>query len=175
MNGETSLQELIELSIARDTHAFERLVGMLDRKLFGFLCSRTRSRDEALDSLQETFVALWVALARFTYRSDEGFYRFLYTTAKRKLPRRNPLQSVLLGDAPEIPDESFARAATVKGDVGSALLRLDDAARDIVTLHHWSGFTFKEIGAMLVMSEGAVRVRHHRALEKMRSALTAYA
>jgi len=40
--------------------------------------------------------------------------------------------------------------------------------REVVRLRYWSGLTFGEIAAVLNTNEGTVKVRHHRAIEKLR-------
>lgn len=175
MTNEASLQGLVERSAASDAAAFRSLMEALDKKLFRFLVSRTNSREEAVDILQDTFVDIWHALPAFEYRSDESFYRFMYTIAKRKLSRVGKNRSHPLPDPDALPDETFSYEAPLKVDVALALRKLEETSRDIVVLRHWSGFSFGEIGAMLSMKEEAVRVRHHRALSKLRELLPLYA
>lgn len=175
MTIEASLQGLVERSAASDAAAFRALMEALDRKLFRYLVSRTNSREEAVDTLQDTFVDMWHALPRFEYRSDESFYRFLYTIAKRRLSKVGKHRSQPLPEPDTLADESFSHEAPLKADVALALRKLEETSRDIVVLRHWSGFSFGEIGAMLSMKEEAVRVRHHRALSKLRELLPLYA
>lgn len=175
MTGEASLQGLVERSAALDAAAFRSLITMLDQKLFRYLSSRTNTREEAVDILQDTFIDIWHVLPKFEYRSDEGFYRFVYTILKRKLSRTGKERSVSLPEPDALLDDTFTHEAPLKADVALALSKLEDTSRDIVMLRHWSGFTFREIGAMLTMKEEAVRVRHHRALNKLRELLPLYA
>ncbi|HRH24635.1 MAG TPA: sigma-70 family RNA polymerase sigma factor [Candidatus Paceibacterota bacterium] len=175
MTDEVSLQGLVERSVALDAAAFRALIETLDGKLFRYVSSRTNSREEAIDILQDTFIALWHALPRFEYRSDAGFYRFVYTITKRHLSKVGSTRSLPLPDPDMLPDDAFLQEAPRNADVALALKKLGDTARDIVVLRHWSEFSFKEIGAMLSMKEEAVRVRHHRALSKLRELLPLYA
>ncbi|UOQ78576.1 sigma-70 region 4 domain-containing protein [Hymenobacter sp. 5516J-16] len=43
------------------------------------------------------------------------------------------------------------------------------AQREILDLHRFQGFDYAEIGQMLGCSEGAARVKAHRALEALRT------
>jgi RNA polymerase sigma factor (sigma-70 family) len=54
-------------------------------------------------------------------------------------------------------------------DIERAVKTLDAEEQEIITLHHWSGHTFGEIGEMLGMTESAVRVRHHRAVRSLQT------
>lgn len=55
------------------------------------------------------------------------------------------------------------------GEVFELLAALEsDSERKIVTFHYLFGYTYAEIGSMLSLSEGAVKVAAHRALKKLR-------
>ena len=172
MNGAATLQGLVEKSVGGDTGSFRALVAEVESKLFSYLRSRTSSREDALDALQDVLIDLWQSLRKFEYRSDAGFYRFVFTIAKRKLYRlyRAP-HLVSLDDIDDVADTTKVQDRGDTDALERAIHTLDSTARDIVTLKHWSGFSFGEIGALLSMKEEAVRVRHHRALAKMRTIL----
>ena len=65
----TELQKLIEKTKNRDARAFQAMFELLSDRLFKYAFSRSKSRDDALDIVQETFVELWKALEGFTYSS----------------------------------------------------------------------------------------------------------
>ncbi len=168
--GET-LAGLVQGAVEGDTRSFRMLMQHLDQKLFVYVRSRTATRDEAMDTLQDVLVAIWQGLKGFEYRSDAAFYRFVYTIARRKLSKIHRSTTLSLEDVDDISDTSFADGAVDRVGVQTALATLEPVARDIVTLRHWSRFSFKEIGDLLSMKEEAVRVRHHRALATLRTKL----
>lgn len=175
MEEARTLKQLIEESASGNTESFRELVERLDGKLLAYLRSRTNSREEALDVLQDVFIDMWQAFRTFRYMSDEGFYRFIYTIARRRLSKiRRHTGQVVLDEDTDVVDETSVRVIETTTNVSLALAHLDARAHEIVVLRHWSGFSFKEIGTMLSMSEEAVRVRHHRALQKMRTVLQTY-
>ncbi|MBI5731956.1 MAG: RNA polymerase sigma factor [Candidatus Magasanikbacteria bacterium] len=53
-------------------------------------------------------------------------------------------------------------------EVASLLAKLSSEKRQIVTLKHLLGYSFKEIGEILGMKEGTVKVAAHRALKELR-------
>jgi RNA polymerase sigma-70 factor (ECF subfamily) len=175
MEGDT-LEKLVRGSVAGDTASFRFLVERLEQKLFGYIHSRSRSRDDALDTLQNTLILMWQSLRRFEYRSDEAFYRFVFTIAKREMVRSHRRkEEVSLDDISELADMASTADTYDRIAVTQSLQRLDERSRDILVLRHWSGFSLKEIAGLLSMREEAVRVRHHRALEKLRALLPMYA
>jgi RNA polymerase sigma-70 factor (ECF subfamily) len=65
-----------------------------------------------------------------------------------------------------IPDDG-----ELLSSVSVALDQLDDASREVVELHLHSGFTFREIAAVLDEPLQTVASRYRRALEKLRQLL----
>lgn len=174
MEGST-LEKLVRGSVAGETVSFKHLTEFLEHKLFAYIHSRSRTRDDALDTLQNTLVLLWQSLRRFEYRSDEAFYRFVFTIAKREIGRSHRrIDSTSLEELPELADTVTVTDTYDRIAVTQALQQLDNRSRDILVLRHWSGFSLKEIAKLLSMQEEAVRVRHHRALAKLRALLPAY-
>ena len=159
---------------AGDTACFEELYRLLLPAVFAYVSHRTSTREQALDVTQDSFIELSRSLAGFTYRSDGAFYAFLFTIVRRQLAKHYGLVK-----KHDTADEEVLHsvpngepAAEVSLAVRAALEALDERAREIVVLHHWSRYTFGEIAAILHMTESAVRVRHHRAQATLRTVLT---
>lgn len=75
-----------------------------------------------------------------------------------------------------IPDEANSLEAAIELDemreeIARALLRLSDVQRMIVVLRYFKNMSAVEIGEMLDMKPGTVRVQLSRALDKMESDL----
>jgi len=58
--------------------------------------------------------------------------------------------------------------------VERALAQLPDSQREAILLHRFEGFSFREIGDLLGVSETAVKVRAHRGYERLRVLLAAH-
>jgi RNA polymerase sigma factor (sigma-70 family) len=70
-----------------------------------------------------------------------------------------------------LPDESTLQSAPFYSElVASLRLVLSEKELRIVLLHAVEGYTFKEVGALLAMSEGAANVAYFRAIRKYRKA-----
>jgi RNA polymerase sigma-70 factor (ECF subfamily) len=78
--------------------------------------------------------------------------------------RRRSVREVAVIDPARPPDTDGAAAI----DLANAIARLDPRDRVIVGLRFVGGFDSTEIGRVLGMSANAVRVRLHRALERLR-------
>ncbi len=174
MTSEQSLQATIESCQSNPTGNFQAVYTILIDQVYAYIKSRTSNKDDALDITQEVFIDLYKALPNFSYRSDGEFYSFLYTLSKRKLAKYySNLKNELRPEEEfldNLPDQN--NQETNQQDIYTALLKLEPETREIITLHHWSRYTFKEIAAMLNMTESAARVRHHRALDTLAILLT---
>jgi len=174
VDGEQSAYGRLETLITRiqsgDQEAFRMLYDSLADRLFGYVASRTSSRADALDVVQDIFIDLWTSLGRFDYRSDGHFYAFVFTIAKRKLYRhyKNGSHTESIDDL--APDEHPRVEADIVDHDGMRGLveRLPEKYRDVIVLRYWSDMSFAEIADALGATEGNVKVRHHRALEKLR-------
>lgn len=162
--------------VAGDTESFRKLYEHLVDRIFAYLRSRSNTKEQATDLTQEVFTELWQALPRFTYHSREQFYAFVFIIAKRKLIKLYEQN----GRAPVLLDEETMSPVTDDTPREShdmlmrALSILDPQTREIITLHHWSRYTFGEIAELVNMTESAVRVRHHRALKTLHEHLNDY-
>lgn len=162
------------VTAAADTpEGFAALYEHIVDRVFAFVSFRTNSHEDAREVTQDVFVELYKSLPKFVYRSDVAFYAFLFTIARRQLAayyKRNQKHASAVLEETEhtalVPD------AHLTTSVHQALETLDDVSREIVVLHHWSRFTFAEIGSLINMTESAVRVRHHRARATLASILT---
>ncbi len=168
-----NIKQLIEASLEGDAASFEQLYNHFSDQLFSYISFRTATRDEALDVMQDSFVELYKALKNFSYQSDLAFYAFVFTIVRRQLAghykRRAKHQVQPLSE--EVVAASPVDGESIHG-LQVALSKLDEVSREIIVLHHWSRYTFGEIGAIINMKESAVRVRHHRAQATLASLLT---
>lgn len=166
------IKVIVKQSAEGNSESFRALYNHLVERVFIFVVARVNGRELAREITQDVFVELHKSLKNFSYQSDAAFYSFLFTIVRRQLARRYSeqkkyataeLEESLHGVVPSVETE-FA--------VENALNALDECSREIVVLHHWSRFTFAEIGEIINMTEGAVRVRHHRARATLASLLT---
>jgi RNA polymerase sigma factor (sigma-70 family) len=176
MEESRTLAALIHDSAAGDEAALRALSKSITRPLFPYLRSRTSRREDALDALQDTLVEVWQSLPRFAYHSDAAFFKFVFTIGKRKLGRIRTMRfrEEPLADEHDVADMDALQDTQSALVVSRALRTLSGKDRDIITLRYWSGLPFSDIGQILSMSEGAVRVRHHRALRELEETLTPY-
>lgn len=160
------LKNLLEEARGGSEEAFRVVFEHLSDKIFFYALSRTSSRDDAFDIVQETFIELWRALGRFEWRSEEQFYGFIFTITKRRLINSRkkrptlPLNEDMIKDSYSLEIKDFRL-------LERAIDALGGKYRELLELRYWSDLTFAEIAAILNISVSAAKVRHHRAINKL--------
>ena len=159
-----------------DTAAFRTLFERYLPLLLGVSRRALRSDEDAHDVVQQTFVQLHAA--RFDFRRDARLRPWLMTITMnlirqhfRKRSRKRELP--LLEFAPELavnpPLPGYREAQQRR--LRTALQGLPEAQRQVVELHWLQERSFAEVAKIVGASEGAVRVRAHRAYKKLKDIL----
>jgi RNA polymerase sigma factor (sigma-70 family) len=149
------------------------------QRLFHFFLRLARSRSAAEDLVQEVFVRM--LKYRHTFRADSEFVPWMFTLARNAatdLYRARPKELPESEDTPEPeadlphPIEGLERAEQAR-KLQRALARLAPERREILVLARFSELKYERIAEMLGISEGAVKVRVHRALKELKEAFHA--
>jgi len=171
MEHEHEIKSLVATATTGEADAFRALYEHLADKVYNYIKYRISRDEDALDLTQEVFIDLYKALPSFTYESAPQFYSFVFVITKRKLAKWYSRSETSINAQAGTLNESEISAPTkdilVQDEVNRALAQLESETREIVVLHHWSKYTFKEIASLIEMTESAVRVRHHRALKTL--------
>ena len=167
---ETEWAALLRAANAGDVQAYALFLHAITPVLRGLVRSRGRAlgADAHEDVLQEVLLA--IHLKRQTWREDAPLLPWLYAIARYKLAdafrRRGaaihlPIEDLQAELAAPVHDASAARDSAV------LLGRLDARSAAIVRAMNLEGESAAEVGQRLEMSEGAVRVALHRAMQRM--------
>ena len=145
---------------------------------------------DAEDVMQETFMSAFKAIDSFEGRSGLGtwLYRIAYNAAMARLRKPNP-DTVSVDEAtteikqlavPEqlfdwccLPEEDF-ESSEVRSELEKAIHDLPESLKTVFVLRELEGLSTRDTAATLDMSQGAVKVRLHRARLWLRERLTPY-
>lgn len=163
-----------------DAQSCQKLYEHLVEKVYPYVRYRVARNEQATDVTQDVFIDFFATLKAFTFQTRAQFYAYVFVITRRKLARYYNKASHKLHNETVEFDETTTPLLEVDGegsaenrlDVIAALRSLDEQTREIVVLHHWSQYTFGEIAQLLDLKEAAVRVRHHRALQRLATILT---
>jgi RNA polymerase sigma-70 factor (ECF subfamily) len=176
--GGDTLCELMMAYQHGDGAAFEALYGRLASALGGYLRALCRDAARAEDLLQETF--LQVHRSRHTYLPPRPVKPWIYAIARnvflmsRRATGRRSRHEMIADEAlPDVPVPPEVESLADSEAVRRALARVPEDRREALLLHHVSGLSFREIGAVLGVSEAAAKLRAHRGVVLLRELLGA--
>ena len=156
-----------------DQAAFAELYDACAARVGHYLLVCLRSREDADDVLQETFLRL--ARTRHKLVDVDDLDAYVITTARNEAARRaasnarrrkkqTPLDSQDLFCRPNDAD-----AREIAETVATALSQLSVDLREIVELKTYAGLTFQQISQVTGLPQGTVATRYRTALVKMQS------
>jgi RNA polymerase sigma-70 factor (ECF subfamily) len=184
--------EAVQQLLARHRDALKRMVAArLDR--------RVAARIDPSDVVQEALFEAARHLPGYLRDRPVSFYPWLRQIARDRLvklhhlhlragkrsvcreatalplPDESALQLVALLAAPAAGQSSLLERAELRALVHDALARLDEQDREVLVMRYLEQLSTREVAEGLGISEGAVKMRHLRALERLRPLLDSLA
>lgn len=173
---------------AGDPRAFEELFDRYKSRIYNYFLRHLSDWTVAEDLFQKTF--LRVHEARSRYQPSASFATWIYTIATNLLrdelrkkgarPPELPIEGPGPGAGREPAEdranpERGASRAELRGRIAAAVRALPIEQREAFILGKYEGRAYQEIAEILGCSEGAVKVRIHRAVKSLREALGEFA
>ena len=150
---------------------FEELFRDFRGPILNYLYRLIGDASRAEELTQDVFVKAYRALRLPTDANHRAWlYRIATNTAHDHLRRRKLVQWLPLLDR-DVPDPTHNNPENALGEHESVQQALDQLApkyRAPLILYSVQGYSIKEIGTMLGISEGAVKTRLYRAREAFR-------
>ena len=179
------LSDLLARAAAGDQAAWRCVVDLYAGRVFALAKSRVRRADLAEDITQSVMVTVASKLgaqAAGGYTEQGRFEAWLFRVAINRVRdeirrlRRNTDTSLDGERAPEVPAASpptTSGFAELLPALRRAMATLGDADREVLELRHHGNLGFAQIAETLEEPLGTVLARHHRALRKLKSLLSA--
>ncbi len=200
LHEDSDTDELMASATGGDAAAGELLLDRhrdrLRRMIAARLDRRVRARVDPSDVVQETLAAAARALPGYLQDPPVPFFAWLRQFARERLAKlhryhiRAGRRSVAREELPaaDLPDDSIrelTRRLAADGTspsqglireearyrVRAALGRLSEADRELLVMRHLEQLAMADVAGVLGISEGAARVRHLRALRRLRADL----
>jgi RNA polymerase sigma-70 factor (ECF subfamily) len=185
--GYTDAEVMLRVK-AGDQSAFDYLVQKYRRPLVSFMYRMARNTASAEDLAQEVFLRVY--RSRATYEASAKFTTWLYRIATnlgvnhaRDTKHERAAQTIYLdqpdpetGTTPDVADmHPGAEEEMVKDERMKAIrkhvMALPERQRTAVLMHKYQGLDYKEIGAVLRLSESATKSLLFRAYQTLRERL----
>lgn len=173
--------DLIERTLEGDQHAFTLLVEKYQDQIHMLAWQKVGDFHIAQEITQDVFIAAYQKLS--TLKHPNRFSGWLYVIANRKCitwyrkkkPQPQSLEETYpmeLEEAYYSDYESRQREAAAnekrRAMVQKLLSKLRESDRTVITLHYLAGLTCEEIGRFLGVSTNTVKIRLHRARNRLR-------
>lgn len=172
------MAELVIAAKAGDKQAFTQLVEATKADMYTLAYRLTGNAEDAQDVVQEAYIRAYKSLKRF--RGDAKFtswmYRITANCAKDQLVKGSRNRHDAIDETTEAVDERpgpEARLGTAdeRRVLAEALQSLPPDMRAVVVLRDVYDLPHEAIAAELGITEGAAKVRLHRARRKLRERL----
>ncbi|MDF0600126.1 sigma-70 family RNA polymerase sigma factor [Psychromarinibacter sp. C21-152] len=163
--------DLLRRANRGEAEAYARFLGEAAPVIRTIVRGRSGSETGVEDIVQEVLLA--VHAKRHTWRETDPVTPWLYAIARYKSAdavrsRGRGGAQVPLDDVAERLADDSGGDPTAARDLGRLLDEIDDRSARIVRAVGVEGESAGEVGARLGMSEGAVRVAYHRAMNRLR-------
>ncbi len=147
---------------------FEEIYNLYKQDVFRYLCGLTGAHDEAEELLAETFFRAFMGFQAF--RGDSSVKTWLFSIAKhvffqhlkqrkRDIPTEDTLLYQLRGQY--TADSDMEDGAALAALVSRLLAQKDERSRTVFRMR-LDGYSFREIGETVGISESSARVLAHR-------------
>ena len=151
---------------ARDQSAMTLFYDRYSAALYGVIFRIVKAEDEAEDVLQEGFLTVFRTLASFRRECPLEFWirRIMINAALRQHRRNASLVAVSDGDYPEtLASEEFTLSSYNFQELLAMVQELAPRYRMVFNLYAIEGYTHKEIGELMSITEGTSKSQYSRA------------
>jgi len=142
---------------AGDLGAFERLMGLYERRVFLVAVRLLGNSADAQDAAQEVFLRLYRHLRRMDRDPGPWIYRVTVNVCRDMARRRLPSAAPAEAAAAQAPAEEGMALAERLGLVERALRTLPERQRAALVLRDVEGLTTRETASVLGTTEATVR------------------
>lgn len=168
-------EALVKQALKGKKNAWVSLVKRHEKGIYNYALRMVSNRDDALDMLQDIFLAAFRSLASF--RGESPFKGWLFRIAHYRCMefyrKKRPMQS--LDDAPEQVDEDVDICPETKmsnfqqtTEITHAMKNLSFNQRIVVELKFFQQCTFDDIAHQLGISVNTAKSRLYSALDKLK-------
>jgi RNA polymerase sigma-70 factor (ECF subfamily) len=180
VRDEATTEELMIATAAGDRYAFSELYDRLVPTVIGVATRVLRDRALAEEVAQEVMVEVWNKADRF--EADRGSAAaWVATFAHRRAIDRVRSEQASRDRVDRVATRDRERAFDVVAEevevslehwqVRQALQTLSDVQREAIELAYFSGYTYRDVAAVLGIPEGTAKSRLRDGLARLRTAL----
>ena len=161
-------EQILEAILREDASAQRLLYEKFARKMFGVCLRYTKQREEAEDLLQEGFIKVFQKISSYKAEGSlEGWIRRVMVNTALDHIRQQKMLWTDLADVVEAGDEPTIGHEIGVAELMAELQKLPTGYKTVFNLHAIEGYSHKEIGGMLGISEGTSKSQYSRARNQL--------
>jgi RNA polymerase sigma factor (sigma-70 family) len=173
--------ELIQRTLRDDQQAYALLVKTYQRYVFTLALRFTKSREDAEEVAQDSFIKVYKALSSFKQESkfSTWLYTVVYTTAMTSLRKRNT-NTVALDDEDNfiqienytsVTDANSAENRSRSFYLNQAISQLSADDATVLTLFYHAEQSLEEIALIMGIETNGVKIKLFRARRRLKEQL----
>ncbi len=173
--------ELIQRTLIGDQQAYVLLVKNYQRYVFTLALRFTKSREDAEEVAQDSFIKVYKALSSFKQESkfSTWLYTVVYTTAMTSLRKRNTITVALDDEDNFIQIENSTSAIDVNNAenrsrsfyLNEAISQLSTDDTTVLTLFYHAEQSLEEIALIMGIETNGVKIKLFRARKRLKEQL----
>lgn len=173
--------ELIQRTLKSDQQAYALLVKRYERYVFTLALRFTKSREDAEEVAQDSFIKVYKSLGGFKQeaRFSTWLYTIVYTTAMTSLRKRKANIVALddesnfmqIADFTVINDANTAESRSRSYYLNKAIRQLPADDATVLTLFYHAEQSLEEIAAIMNIETNGVKIKLFRARKRLKEKL----
>ncbi len=169
------LEILLKKAQENDKDAFGKIYSLFYERIYRYCKFNCQNQETAIDICQDTFLRAWKALPGFD-TTKGTFQAFLYRIAKNLIidnSRKKKEERLDYYEHLETKEDFISdidKDESIKKLKG-AIEQLNQKDKQIIVLHYFEELPGSDIAKIIGMHEGALRVRTHRIVKKLKEIL----
>jgi RNA polymerase sigma-70 factor (ECF subfamily) len=181
-------RQWVEQCLAGDESGYEQLLNRYRQGIYNLAYRMLGNAEDANDAAQETFVKAFMALDKYDprFKFSSWLYRIGSNLCVDHLRKRKGYTVSLEENEEEgqdlksrLPDRNLDPSDSVHMSEREAIMKraidqLDPRYKAVILLRHDRDLSYEEISSILGLPVGTVKVRVHRARQRLRDLLTPY-
>jgi RNA polymerase sigma-70 factor (ECF subfamily) len=173
--------ELIQRTLIGDQQAYALLVKTYQRYVFTLALRFTKSREDAEEVAQDSFIKVYKALSSFKQESkfSTWLYTVVYTTAMTSLRKRNTSTIALddednfiqIENSTSVADVNSAENRSKSFYLNQAISQLSADDATVLTLFYHAEQSLEEIALIMDIEANGVKIKLFRARKRLKEQL----
>ena len=170
----SSLEYLIEKSIAGDYRAFKILYDSLSGKMYSLCLRYIPAKEEAADVFQDSFVKFFSSLHNFRFEgSFEGWARKIFVSNCLDFLKKKKILLLEVNENLNVAEQQLNILWKLDlEDLVKLIQKLPEGQRIVFNLYEIEGYSHKEIAEMLQIPVGSSKSQLHRAKMSLKNLLS---